>query len=136
MVTMGEYIKQLRRNHDLTQEELGQKLNPPVNRAAINKWETGQVENIKRSYIEQMSKLFDVRPSELMCFDFEHKLSEDVITIEMVQKNFGADAVRLLEWFTRLNELGKEKALEDLDDLTNLPKYTVQGDVKGCSSNS
>lgn len=123
-MTMGEYIKLLRKNCDLTQEELGQKLSPPVNRAAINKWETGQVENIKRSYIEQMSKLFGVKPSELMCFDYEHKLSEDVITIEMVQKNFGTDAVRLLEWFTRLNDLGKGKALEELEDLSNLPKYS------------
>ena len=123
-MTMGEYIKWLRKNHDLTQEELGQKLSPPVNRAAINKWETGQVENIKRSYIEQMSKLFEVKPSDLMCFDLEHQLSEDVITIEMVQKNFGTDAVRLLEWFTRLNELGIGKALEDLEDLSSLPKYS------------
>lgn len=123
-MTMGEYIKLLRKNCDLTQEELGQKLSPPVNRAAINKWETGQVENIKRSYIEQMSKLFDVKPSELMCFDYEHKLSEDVITIEMVQKNFGTDAVRLLEWFTKLNDIGKGKALEELEDLSNLPKYS------------
>jgi len=123
-MTMGEYIKLLRKNHDLTQEELGQRLHPTVNRAAINKWETGQVENIKRSYIEQMSKLFHVRPCELMCFDQEQQISEDVIAIEQVQKRFGKDAVRLLELFTKLNELGKEKALEDLDDLTNLPKYT------------
>lgn len=123
-MTMGEYIKQLRKNHDLTQEELGKKLDPPVNRAAINKWETGQVENIKRSYIEQMSKLFDIRPSELMCFDIEHKLSEEVITIEMIQKNFGRDAVKILELFTKLNALGKDKALEDLEDLSNLSKYS------------
>jgi len=128
-MTMGEYIRQLRKNHDMTQEELGQKLVPPVNRAAINKWESGQVENIKRSYIQQMSKLFDVRPCELMCFDKEQQISEDVIAIEHVQKRFGKDAVQLLELFTKLNELGKEKALNDLDDLTNLPKYTdkVQG---------
>ena len=124
-MTMGEYIKLLRKNHDMTQEELGQRLNPPVNRAAINKWETGQVENIKRSYIEQMSRLFDVRPCELMCFDIEQQISEDVKAIELVQKRFGKDAVQLLELFTKLNELGKEKALVDLDDLTNLPKYSV-----------
>lgn len=123
-MTMGEYIKQLRKNHDLTQEELGQRLKPPVNRAAINKWETGQVENIKRSYIEQMSKIFNVRPCELMCFDIEQQISEDVIAIEQVQKRFGKDAVRMLELFTTLNDLGREKALEDLDDLSNLPKYT------------
>lgn len=128
-MTMGEYIKLLRKNHDLTQEELGQRLKPTVNRAAINKWETGQVENIKRSYIEQMSKLFGVRPCELMCFDVEQQISEDVIAIEHVQKRFGKDAVRLLELFTKLNDLGREKALEDLDDLSNLPKYMKEGSM-------
>lgn len=66
---MGEYIKKLRKEHDLTQDELGQKLNPPVNKSAVNKWEKGQVENIKRTHIEQMSKFFGVRPSQLTCFN-------------------------------------------------------------------
>lgn len=123
-MTMGEYIKVLRKNKDLTQEQLGLKLKPPVNRAAINKWETGQVENIKRSYIEQMSILFNVRPCDLMCFDQEQQISEDVKAIEMVQHRFGKDAVRLLDYYTRLNDTGKKKALETLEDMTDLPKYT------------
>ena len=47
IMTMGTYIKQLREEMGISQEELGRSLNPPVNRAAVNKWETGQVENIK-----------------------------------------------------------------------------------------
>ncbi len=124
-MTMGEYIRQLRSEHDITQEQLGKMLIPQVNRAAVNKWESGQVENIKRSYIEQMSKIFDVRPCDLMCFQ-EQQIAEDVIIIEKVQKRFGKDAVRMLELFTKLNEVGRNKALEDLDDLTELPKYTEE----------
>lgn len=66
MNNMGAYIKQLRKEHGMTQEELGQKMNPPLQRAAIAKWETGRTQNIKRSQIEQLSQLFDVKPSELM----------------------------------------------------------------------
>lgn len=127
---MGEYIKQLRKNHGLTQEELGRKLIPPVNRAAINKWESGQVENIKRSYIQQMARLFDVKPCELMCFDKEGQTSQDSVIFERVQKRFGEDAVRLLELFIRLNDVGKEKALEDLDDMASLPKYVEKGEQR------
>lgn len=130
-MTMGEYIKYLRNGGNKygtkwTQEELGQLLNPPINRAAINKWESGQVENIKRSYIEQLSKLFHVRPCELMCFSQEEIISEEVKVIEQVQKAFGKESVKMLELFTKLNELGKEKALESLDDLSNLSKYTEE----------
>lgn len=131
-MTMGEYIKELRTGGNKygltwTQEELGRKLNPSVNRAAINKWEKGLVANIKRSYIEQMSDLFGVTPSELMCFEFdidEEKVSAEVKTIEMVQDVFGKDAVKLLQYFSELNKVGRRKVLNDICDLTQLPKYS------------
>ena len=47
-MTMGEYIKQLRTEREWSQDELGKKVG--VNRAAVQKWEKGSVENIKRNY--------------------------------------------------------------------------------------
>ena len=131
-MTMGEYIKKLRTGDNAygrkwSQDELGAALNPPVNRAAVNKWETGQVENIKRTYILQLSRMFGVTPCELMCFDDQidsSKIAEEVKIIESVQGLFGNDVVQLLRYFNELNEVGKQKALEDLGDLTELAKYT------------
>ncbi|MCN73802.1 LexA family transcriptional regulator [Listeria monocytogenes] len=65
--TMGERIKRLRLERKLTQEELGNKFG--LKRAAINKYEKGNVENMKRSIIEEMSSFFDVTPSYLMALD-------------------------------------------------------------------
>lgn len=130
-MTMGAYIKYLREQAGLSQEELGKSLNPPVNRAAVNKWETGQVENIKRNHIQQLARKFGVTPCDLMCFDNQFDtpvLAEEVKTLEMVQKHFGKDAVRLLQYFQELNHIGKEKALEDIGDLTELSKYTEKGE--------
>lgn len=122
---MGNYIKHLRESKDLSQEQLGELLDPPVQKAAVAKWEKGRVENLKRTHILQLAKIFNVKPSDLMCFD-EKLLSEEVKTIELVQKYFGKDVVQLLQDFQQLNEIGKEKALEMLSDLTELPKYRVQ----------
>lgn len=66
-MTMGEYIKQLRTSHGFSQEELGRMVG--VNRAAVNKWECGRVENIKRSTIEQLAKILGVSPADLMCWN-------------------------------------------------------------------
>lgn len=66
-MTMGERIKQLRRQKGLTQEELGKYIG--VKKAAIMKYEKGNVQNMKRSSIETLSKLFDVTPSYLMCLE-------------------------------------------------------------------
>lgn len=126
-MTMGQYIKHLREEMHMSQEELGQSLNPPVNRAAINKWETGQVENIKRTHIQQLAKKFGVSPCELMCFDdrFDSaKAAEETKAIELVQKHFGKDAVHVLQMFMELNQTGQQKVLEDLSDMTELSKYT------------
>ena len=131
-MTMGEYIKELRTGGNKygkvwTQEELGQALNPKVNRAAVNKWESGRVENLKRTHIEQLAKLFDVEPFDLMCFEFdvdEDRIAKEVRAIEKVQDVFGEDAVQLLQGFMKLNEVGKYKILNEIDDLAEISKYS------------
>ncbi len=131
-MTTGEYIKKLRSGDNdykkvFTQEELGQQLNPPVNRAAINKWETGRVKNIRKEYIEQLAEIFGIQPSDLMCFEskYDEKLiSEETKIIESVQKLYGRQAVQLLNYFNQLNSFGKEKILNDAVDLSELSKYT------------
>ena len=131
---MGEYIKELRTGQNpygkkWSQEELGQLLKPPVNRAAVNKWELGTVENIRRTHIQQMAKIFGVKPCDLMCFESKHdekQISQEVLVIEQIQNVFGENSVRLLHYFYELNEMGKEKALEDLADLIQHPKYAKE----------
>lgn len=66
-MTMGDRIKKLRKEKGLTQEELGKYIG--VKKAAIMKYEKGNVKNMKRSSIETLSKLFGVTPSYLMCLD-------------------------------------------------------------------
>lgn len=60
----GEIIKFLREKNNLTQEELAQKLG--LKKAAINKYETGRVQNIKKETIQKMSEVFNVSPSYIM----------------------------------------------------------------------
>ncbi len=66
-MNMGDRIKQLRLEKGLTQEELGKYIG--VKKAAVMKYEKGNVKNMKRSTIETLSKLFNVTPSYLMCLE-------------------------------------------------------------------
>lgn len=70
MKKMGLRIHQARTACDMTQEQVGDKLG--VHKSTIMKWEKGEVAAIKRSYIQQMADLFNVKPEWLMGFD-EHK---------------------------------------------------------------
>ncbi len=131
-MTMGEYIKQLRTERELSQDALGKLVG--VNRAAVNKWENGSVENIKRSTIKKLSEVFGVSPCDLMQWDNEPKeekqiMQEELNPMDVIKKQYGQESVELIKLFIQLNETGRAKAIENLSDLVQLEKYTV--DEKG-----
>ena len=64
---VGKRIRALRTAKGLTQEELG-KLRG-VKKAAVQKYENGSVENLKRATVLKLAEIFDVSPSYLMGFD-------------------------------------------------------------------
>lgn len=60
----GDVIKQKRKEKGLTQEELGKLLD--VNKSAVSKWESGRVQNIKRSQLLELARILEVSPNELL----------------------------------------------------------------------
>lgn len=64
---MGKRIYMKRTENGMTMKQLADKLG--VQTSAINKYEKGAVENIKRKTIEDMAKIFKCSPSWLMGFD-------------------------------------------------------------------
>ena len=60
----GDIIKKLRKEHKLTQEDLGAIIG--VQKSAIAKYENGRVENLKRSTIEKLANYFSVSPSYIL----------------------------------------------------------------------
>ena len=67
MKTMGKRIAQKREEKHMTMEELGAKLG--VTKSTISKWERGEVEHIKRSYIDKLCDIFQCPPQWLMGFE-------------------------------------------------------------------
>ena len=67
MNTMGKRIYMKRTENGMTMKQLADRLG--VQTSAINKYEKGAVENIKRKTIEDMAKIFKCSPSWLMGFD-------------------------------------------------------------------
>ena len=66
-MTTGERIKQARLAAGMTQQELADKIG--VKFAAIHKYESGKVVNLKRETIDALAKALNVKPSWLMCMD-------------------------------------------------------------------
>lgn len=63
---MSEIIRSLRLERGLTQEQLGNLIG--VQKSAIRKYESGVVQNMKRSSIQKLAEFFHVSPAYLMGF--------------------------------------------------------------------
>jgi transcriptional regulator with XRE-family HTH domain len=63
-MTTGEKIKELRKQYGMTQDDLGRAVG--LQKAAINKYETGIVVNLKQSTLLAIAKVFRVSPSYLL----------------------------------------------------------------------
>lgn len=127
IMTMGQRIRYLRKEKGITQEELGNIIG--VQKSAIRKYEKDEVKNIPRSKIEKMAEYFGVAPSYLMAFDEsneECQLAKEVKVIECIKEAFGSDAENLFISFLQLNDEGKKKAVENLEDLTAISKYVLK----------
>lgn len=110
-MTTGERIRQLRIEHQMTQEELGAKVG--VQKAAIYKYENGLVVNLKRSILEKLALVLDTTPTYLMGM-------EDA---EPAQASLTPAQAALLDNFDQLNEEGQTKALEYVEDLVLTGRY-------------
>lgn len=124
---MGEYIKQLRLEKGWTQEYLGKLVG--VNRAAVNKWETGTVENIKHSTIAKLSQHLGVSPCDLMRWDDEetlHAVQKEVETCELFQDCYGKEAFQAVTLFLKLDAADRLRIVERMETLLEAEKYSVK----------
>lgn len=120
-MTIGERIKGLRTEANLTQEELGEKLG--VKKAAIQKYENGGIVNLKVQTIKQLSEVFSVPPSYIMGWDkFDETYSTNLLKLEVklieeIQARFGYIGVDLYHKLISMNEDGLRKVLFYVEDI-------------------
>ena len=125
--SIGERIKYLRLLADMSQEELGQRVG--VQRAAINKYEKGTVENIPIKTIEKMAVIFDVSPTYIVGWDEPggNQLAAEIKVLGGVKQFYGNDCVDLIESYVNLNNTGKQRVHQMIDDLGKIYSKVLDG---------
>ena len=118
-LTVGEKIKELRLEKGLTQEELGEILG--VKKAAIQKYESGQVQNLKQTTIKKLCETFNKYPAYFI-FDkydtkLEKRLNYETKFIEAIEAQYGKDAVSILEVIVDLDDYYLKKVIEYAEDM-------------------
>jgi transcriptional regulator with XRE-family HTH domain len=102
----------------MSQEELGRRVG--VQRAAINKYEKGTVENIPIKTIEKIARVFDVSPNYIVGWngDADNPLAVEVKLLQGVKRYFGGEVVDLIEMYTHLTDTGKERVFQYTEDMS------------------
>lgn len=85
-MTIAEKIKQLRKDNNMTQEDLAEKLN--VSRQTISKWETN-ITIPDADNIVAISKLFNITTDELLDYKVETVQKKKQFIIDMIVLLFG-----------------------------------------------
>ena len=111
-MTTGERIRQLRIEHQMTQEELGARVG--VQKAAIYKYENGLVVNLKRSILEKLAIVLDTTPTYLMGMEDSEQQANMQLTPQQST---------ILAAFDQLNDEGQTKAVEYVEDLVLTGRY-------------
>lgn len=127
--SIGRNIKKIRLQHGLTQDQLGKILG--VNKSAVQKYESGDVKNLKRETIKRLCNHFRVYPYSFIFEPGEYWLDQEYLSIMESQKvdniELGiAESQDLMDFFIRrfsLTDEGFQKVLTYMDDLLQIEKY-------------
>ena len=115
-------FSELINSKNYTLEEIGNAIGIK-SKSTISKYLSGNIKNIKRSHIVKIANLFNVSASWLAGFS-DNKYQNSSENIDLISKNSSKDTLRLLDYYNKLNKYGKEKAIENIKDLTKISDYT------------
>lgn len=107
---IGDVIKELRKERGWTQSQLGEKIG--VKKAAVQKYESGVVKNIKQDTLNKLAEAFDMTAGMLVAMGNETALHEEIIVIEEIKCLYGNESVELLSVFTELSTVHQQKVIE------------------------
>ena len=82
-MTIGQRIKQLRENYNISQTDLAKSIN--ITKQNLYKYETGIITNIPSDKIELIAKFFDVNPAYIMGWEKNQEQTKPGIDITTQQ---------------------------------------------------
>lgn len=123
MPTVGDKIKRYRLEKGMTQEDLGKELG--VGKAAVQKYESGQVQNLKSAHIKRLCELFNKTPWDFI-FDGEHTdySHTSFDKVKKLRQIVGEEMMSVLVPLLELNSKGVCKVAEYSADLLKIDEYT------------
>ena len=123
---LGKKIKDARIEKGLTQKQLAEKLmkmGKKASNTAIANWESG----LNSPDIETLQTLCIILGKDGNYFFESYDKQFSINNLEQLssitENTYGVKSTKMLNYYQKLNDIGKEKAVENIKDLTEVPKY-------------
>lgn len=110
MSEIGSIIHNRRKELGLTLEDIGNAVG--VSKSTVKKWEDGYISNMRRDKIEKLARILEISPVRLLG-----------IKVATTTETTDPHSDKLLSLYHSLNDLGKEVAVQRLEELSEIPKY-------------
>jgi len=114
-MNIGDRIKSRRIELGLTQKDVAEKLG--VKDATVQRYESGNIKNLKQEKISKLSEILCVKPEWLMGWNKDDSTN-------FSRKYVSSDDQTLLSDFHKLNNAGRQMALAAIKGFACLPEYT------------
>lgn len=124
--TIPDRIKFLRTQNGMTQEELGDMLG--ITKAAVQKYETGQIKNFKAETIKKLCEIFEVSPVYFIYDNVPDYFAKE--PIELLRAHFRNWFIVFMKNFNDLNQHGKTKVISYCEDLASIGRLRNDGGQK------
>ena len=115
----GDIIKRLRKERKYSQTQLANILGYS-DKSSISKIENNEFD-LPQDKLVMVAKIFNVSVDSLINNDTG--ATDDTVTLVNVKALYGQGAAEMITQYTKLNELGKKKAVEAITDLAEIEKY-------------
>ena len=96
-----------------------------LDKAQISQYKNGKYEPMQDA-LYKLAQALNVNVAWLMGHDVPMEINRKERVCDLLEKCYGSGAYELVELFAKLNEIGKNKIMEELRDTVALPKYTVK----------
>lgn len=126
-MNIGQRIKLKREELNMTQEELARKTGYK-SRSSINKIE-GDGRSLPQSKILSFAQALNTTPSYLMGWENAEVTEEVENNITIIDPVYPRDETKLLGEFRKLNDVGRQKAIERVSELVEISRYTKSVDT-------
>lgn len=134
LIEIGNRIKQLRLERDMSQDELA-KRSGYGSRSTINKIELG-INDVPQSKIKAIAEALGVCVGEILCwndFDEEHdskQLQNEVDLIELIEQQHGKSTTEAFTMYTQLDIDDQGEIRGEMKQMLKSEKYAAKKELK------